>query len=124
MFKNFRAYQLAVTFYKNCENLRGPKHLQEQLLRSSSSIALNLAEGSERVTDRDRRRFYRISMASLRESQAVLDLLSSTKATDEAKLLAEQLGGYVFKLCQSLDIKLKTTGTEGRELRPGPKKTD
>ena len=87
-------------------------------------MVFELAEGSERVTDRDRRRFYRISMASLRESQAILDLLSPTKTTEETKLLAEKLGGYIFKLCQSLDIKLKTTGTENREQGPGSKKTD
>ncbi len=71
MLKNFRSYQLAVKFYKLCEKLKAPKHLQDQLLRASSSIALNLAEGGERVTDADRRRFYRMAMGSIRECQTI-----------------------------------------------------
>lgn len=103
MLKNFRAYQAAVQLYKTCEQVRGPRHLHDQLLRSSSGIALNLAEGSERVMDRDRRRFYRMAMASLRESQATLDLLPSSKATELAKLKADEVGAKIYRLCQSID---------------------
>ncbi|MGE3386767.1 MAG: four helix bundle protein [Bdellovibrionales bacterium] len=38
------------------------------------SIALNLAEGSGKETNADRRRFYQIAMGSLREAQAIIDL--------------------------------------------------
>ncbi len=72
MLKSFRSYQIAVRFYWVCEKLKGAQHLQNQLLRASSSIALNLAEGRERVTDADRRRFYRMAMGSVRECQAIL----------------------------------------------------
>ncbi len=51
------------------------------LQTGSSSVALNLAEGSEGVSDQNRRRYYRISMASLRESQAILDLLTESEST-------------------------------------------
>ena len=95
-----------VQFYKTCEKIRGPRLLQDQLVRSSSSVALNLAEGSEGVTDQNRRRFYRMSMASLRESQAILDLLSSAGQADYAKRLADEVGACVFRLCQVLDKKL------------------
>lgn len=106
MLKNFRAYQLAVRFYKTCEKVHGPKHLQDQLLRASSSVALNLAEGSEGVSDQNRRRFYRISMASMRESQAIIDLLSSNEEATRAKKIADELGACIFGLCRALDKKL------------------
>ena len=116
MLKNFRAYQTAVLFYKTCEKVRGPNHLLDQLMRASSSIALNLAEGSERPTDRDKRRFYRISMASLRESQAILDLLPSSPLKEQATKEADQTAANIFRLCQSLDKKISTTGTENGAL--------
>ena len=103
MLKDFRAYQLAVRFYKNCENVKGARHLHDQLIRASSSIALNLAEGSERVTDKDRRRFYRMAMGSTRECQAILDLLSSDNVPSETKDLVDSLAASIFKLCKSFD---------------------
>lgn len=103
MLKDFRAYQLSVQFYKVCEKVRGPIHLRDQLLRSSSSITLNLAEGSEGASLQNRRRFYRIAMGSLRESQAILDLMPESELQANAARLGQTLGGYVFRLCQVLN---------------------
>src|SRR5262245_31427339 len=72
--KNFRAYDLAVSFYRFAARLELPRHLKEQLLRAASSIVLNLAEGNGRRTRADRKRFFVIAFASLRECQAILDL--------------------------------------------------
>ena len=94
--KSFRTYQLSVEFYRRCEGARLPYFLRNQLLRAASSIALNLAEGSTRPMGRDRTRFYRISLGSLRECQAVLDLnhgLSALRPT------ADQLGACLYRLC-------------------------
>jgi four helix bundle protein len=99
--KNFRAYQLAVKFYHICERLHCPKHLREQLSRASSSIALNLSEGSARPTRKDRRRFYYIAFGSLRETQTVLDLLKLPQ-NHEVNLTADQLGGQIYRLLQAL----------------------
>lgn len=90
-------------------------HLRDQLLRASSSVALNLAEGSEGVTDRNRRRFYRMAMASLRESQAILNLISSMQ-TKCAEQLADEAGACIFGLIRAIDKKL--TGTEGTSREP------
>lgn len=124
MLKNFRAYQTSVKLYKSCEKVWGPPHLLEQLKRSTSSIALNLAEGSERVTDRDQRRFYRMAMGSLRESQAILDLLPAYPANELSKKLADEAAAQIFGLCRSLDKKLTTTGSENGEPGTENGKTD
>ena len=93
---NFRTYQLAVEFYRQCERLKAPGHIKSQLLRSSSSIALNLAEGSAKPTNGDKRRFYSIALGSLRESQAALDLANT--ASPSLIKTANILGAYIFKL--------------------------
>ncbi len=124
MLKNFRAYQSALALHRICERVWAPKHLQDQLLRASSSVALNLAEGSERASDRDQRRFYRMAMAALRECQAILDLAPKSIVNEQAKTAADQTGAMVFNLCRSLDQKMSSQSSSSgpigdREPRTG-----
>ncbi len=95
--QNFRSYRLAVQFHQACKSLKLPSYLKDQLLRSSSSVALNIAEGSAKLSAADQRRYYSIALGSLRESQAGLDLLGSAPA--EIIRLADQLGGHLYRLC-------------------------
>jgi four helix bundle protein len=96
--KNFRCYQLALQFYKETRGLRLNSTLKEQLSRASSSVALNLAEGSARKTAKDQNRFFQISFASLRECQAIIELseLENTKAFQ----LSDTLAAHIYKLIQ------------------------
>ena len=94
--QTFRTYNLAVEFHRACKALRLPGYLKDQLLRSSSSVALNVAEGSAKPTAPDQRRFYAIALGSLRESQAALDLLGT--ASPEIASLADHLGGCLYRL--------------------------
>ena len=73
----FRTYQAAIRFYRECEGLKMPYRLRDQLLRAASSIVLNLAEGSAKESEKDRLRFYRIALGSLRECQAAPSLARS-----------------------------------------------
>ena len=50
--------------------------LQNQLLRSATSITLNIAEGAGEHSRRDKARFYRIARRSATESAATLDILA------------------------------------------------
>jgi len=50
MLNNFRTFQISVKFYKEAIKIKLPRHLKDQLNRSSSSISLNLAEGHGKST--------------------------------------------------------------------------
>lgn len=94
--KNFKTFQLANDFYQNCSKLRLPLHLKDQLDRASSSIALNLAEGSGKSSPKDRKRFYSIALGSLRESMAIL-ILANIK-NPHLDDLSDQLGACLYTL--------------------------
>ncbi len=96
MLKNFKTYQLSIQFYQGCVRLKLPRHLKEQLLRASSSIVLNLAEGSAKPTRRDQMKFFFISFGSLRECQAILSLCGVAPA--DLVALADQMGAYLYRL--------------------------
>ena len=69
----FRIYDLAISFYRACKAVQLPGFLKTQLMRASSSVALNLSEGNGRTSIAERRQFFSIAMGSLRECQAVVD---------------------------------------------------
>ena len=95
--EKFKTYQLAKEFYckSNYLKLKGP--MKNQFQRANLSIVLNLAEGSAKSSNKDRRRFYEISLGSLREVQTILGLIGHQKLIKEA----DRLGAYLYKLCQN-----------------------
>jgi four helix bundle protein len=97
--KNFRTYQLSLQFNRNAKFLNVPSHLRNQLQRASSSVTLNLAEGSGRVQKGDQRRSYEIALGSLREVQAILDLCE--ESNKEMLDLVDCLAANLFKLIRS-----------------------
>ena len=72
-----------------------PLPLKDQFTRPLLSVPLNLAEGSAKSTAKDRRRFYRISLGSLREVQTILNLTGHLKLQKQADVL----GAHIYKLC-------------------------
>ena len=95
MIQNFRTYDLALRFYRRVPAIQAPTHLKDQLLRAASSIVLNLAEGSGKPTKKDRVRFYAIAFGSVREVQALVDILGCD-ATIVAEL--DHLAACTYKL--------------------------
>jgi four helix bundle protein len=94
VYPNFRTYQLAKDLYQNIQVLKLPSEQKSQILRSSLSVVLNLAEGSAKRSKKDQKRFFEIALASLRESQAILDI-------NQTKILikkADILGAHLYKL--------------------------
>ncbi len=95
--KNFKTYQLAVQFYNNSKGLYLKEPLKNQFQRAILSIVLNLAEGSTKCSNKERRRFYRTSLGSLRETQAILEIINHKALTKES----DRLGAFLYKLCKN-----------------------
>ena len=95
--KKFKTYQIAVQFYRNSNKLHLKEPLRNQFNRACLSIVLNLTEGSAKPTAKDRRKFYRISLGSLREVQAILDITGHIELIKEA----DKLGAFLYKLCKN-----------------------
>lgn len=108
MLRDFKAFQIAKKIHLACKSLKVSRLLRDQLLRASASIALNIAEGSGKRTAQDQRRFYSISLGSLRECQAVLEL----EEIENKELLQwmDQLGAILFTLTR--DPPKNTNRTE------------
>jgi four helix bundle protein len=120
MLKDFQAFQLAKEFHWACKELKVSRFLQDQLLRASASIALNLAEGSGKRTPPEQRRFYGIALGSLRECEAVLELEQINQET--VTVLVDRLGAILFTLCRSPENRNRTetaTETPNSNGRPG-----
>src|SRR4051812_38292122 len=98
MLKNFRAFELAKSFYQYSKGAKLPPHLKEQLLKASSSVALNLAESSGERTVKEKERFYTIARGSFLEAQAILSLVNICEP--QLDDLMNQLGAILFRLCR------------------------
>ena len=59
-------------------------YLADQWKRASLSIFLNLAEGTGRMAEADKKHFLTISRGSVYECTAIIDLLKTTNQIDEA----------------------------------------
>ena len=86
--KNYKTYEKSVLLYKEIRKESFPRFLKDQVLRSSSSISLNLAEGSGKMTKKDQKKFYFIALGSLKETKAVCELQEITNS-DLLSLLNE-----------------------------------
>ena len=98
--KNFRTYNLAKEVYLKVKHIDLPSHEKDQLSRASLSIALNLAEGYGRMTSKDKKRFFSIAFASLRECQAIMEL--SEIKEQELNLQFNQLGAMIYQLMKKM----------------------
>jgi four helix bundle protein len=119
MLKDFRAFQLAKIVYQICKILKLPAHLKDQLVRASSSTALNLAESSGERTEKENERYYTIARGSFLESQAILELenIHDPNLADTMN----QLGAILYKLCR---IAEKRGKSEAREEESSVLKTE
>ena len=96
MMKNFKTLELAIEFYQKGQELKiNNKIIRDQFDSASLSIALNLAEGYGRLTEKDRRRFYSIANGSLRETQCLLKIMNQETLLLSSDLLARHL----YQLC-------------------------
>ncbi len=99
----FRTLDLAKEYYRLSRDLKLSSHLREQFLRSSSSIALNLAEGNAKQSEKEKLRFYEIAHGSFRESVTILDLEDIHDA--RLRTVADRLGANLYKLTRAFISK-------------------
>jgi four helix bundle protein len=89
---------MALEFYREVVKIKCPYHLKDQLQRAALSVELNLSEGTSKISRKEKVKFYNISFCSLREVQAVLDILNNRDLASKA----DHLAALIFKLCASL----------------------
>ena len=86
-----RALDYADRIHEIAEQL--PKHerynLSDQMTRAANSIALNIAEGSTRLSDTEQDRFLRIAIRSLLETVACLHLVKRRDYLDNLDTLRD-----------------------------------
>ena len=89
-------------------NLHKPeKYLCDQLARASFSIVLNIAEGSGKSSNNDRKNYFTIARGSVFECVAVLDILREQEkiSIDVYALnlkLADEISRMLFTMIRNL----------------------
>jgi len=74
------AQEVVVRVYKLIKENQGMDDvLVKQLKQSSTSVLLNLSEGTGRMTNKDKQYYYTIARGSVFESVAILNLLKELK---------------------------------------------
>jgi four helix bundle protein len=96
-FRKFPVYRLAREFRRDLKRLSRSKFpveeqfcLTQQLWRSLDSILLNIAEGSDKYSDIDFRRYLNIALGSVNEAVSCLDA-----ALDDAYVLKSEHEGFL-----------------------------
>ena len=116
-FRNFQVYKDALQFQQELKELsrkKLPKEeqfcLTSQLWRALDSIVLNIAEGSDRGTDKDFAHFLNNAHTSLNEVVACMDLALNSKyisrdehnkCLERSEKLANQLTAFRKRLLYS-----------------------
>jgi len=106
-------YQAAVEFVvlvdKVVEQLpRGRSYLADQLLRASTSIPLNIAEGAGEYSNNEKCRFYRMAKRSATECAGILDVCRRLRLVEEEQYtkgreLLIRIVAMLTKMAQKLD---------------------
>lgn len=103
MMNKFRTYEYALSFYRLCQEVKPSNRvIRDQFERASLSVVLNIAEGSGRITPKDRRRFYAIALGSMKETMCLIELIQP-KQSLSARLAAASMPvtGSLYKLIQN-----------------------
>ncbi|MFC2113897.1 four helix bundle protein [Bacteroidota bacterium] len=96
-FQKLKVYQKVKDFNKSIKSFIGQnsfdKFTNDQLRRASFSILLNIAEGSSRFSNKDRRNFLIIARGSAFECVSILDYLLIVDEINQ-----EEYQGYFMQL--------------------------
>lgn len=103
--KAFASQQKVMIYLNNNKSL--PIYMRNQYGRASLSIMLNIAEGSGRSTNKDRKNFLINARGSVFECVAIIDLLlAQTEVTEEfhteLKSSYEEISRMLFAMIRNL----------------------
>jgi len=106
VYQKAKAFCILITKFISSGNF--DRTTNDQLRRASFSIMLNIAEGSSRFSNKDRRNFMVITRGSAFESAAVPEYLYETSEIKEEKYLKYisnlvEISRMLFSLIQHLD---------------------
>lgn len=108
--------------YKKAFNLNGyvyriikekshlPSYVKSQLGRASLSIVLNIAEGSGKYTDKDRKNFLTIARGSVFECASIMQFLASeSEIKNEDYILLskdfDEISRMLYAMIKNLELK-------------------
>jgi len=102
-------YRVALEFQTAADEIAFPsrfRDLRDQLLRASTSIVLNIAEGAGRQTAADKARFYAIARGSAMECAAILDIarargVAPALTCADARVLLVRIVQMLTRMCQN-----------------------
>ena len=110
-------YGISRQFVLECYRLTKKLPVEEkfgmisQIRRAALSVHLNIAEGSSRKSEAERKRYFEVARGSVIEIDAALDIASDLKYLDEAQ--TQNLGKLMincFKILTGMiESKIKTT---------------
>ena len=121
-----RALEFATWSQDLIESVTKKTSTRDHLERSGDSIALNIAEGNGKFSQKDRARFFQIAHGSALEAAACLDLLvargcCASGAIAKGKATLEEIVKMLFKMLDQLGCRIaedpaeygETTDEEG-----------
>jgi four helix bundle protein len=78
--QKLKCYEVLISIAKKLPTItaklpRGEGYIIDQLKRALSSAILNLSEGNGRISPKEKRRFFDISLASISETSSAIDIL-------------------------------------------------
>jgi four helix bundle protein len=111
-FQKLDVYQKSKNFCKEIHPILDEKNFDsvtnDQLRRASFSIMLNIAEGTSRFSNKDRKNFFVVARGSAFECVAILEYLHETKEIGmevfvESEKKLEEISKMLFGLIKNLD---------------------
>ena len=106
--EKLKCYQIALEVLKEVNVMtkvmpRGLGNVNDQIKRAMTSSVLNLVEGNAKYAKAERRRFFQISLGSLAESAACIDIyyslnLISSEKQNHIKSRLKAVYSMIYKL--------------------------